>query len=134
MKLNTSIDGIAVGTNILDIEVPEALRKRHPSGLKFFDDALGGKGFTPSAGRRHRTPEGREGDLSLAGPGALRRSRGQRVPDDIGARGGLQGGPRRVRGRAHAAGAAPTVLAGTRDGASRPQLVRIALPPVAARP
>ena len=49
MNLNTSIDGIAVGTNILDIEVPEALRKRHASGLKFFDDALGGKGFTPSA-------------------------------------------------------------------------------------
>ena len=49
MKLNTSIDGIAVGTNILDIEVPAALRVRHPSGLKFFDDALGGKGFTPSA-------------------------------------------------------------------------------------
>ena len=49
MKLNTSIDGIAVGTNILDIEVPEALRKRHPSGLKFGDDALGGKGFSPSA-------------------------------------------------------------------------------------
>jgi len=49
MNLNTSIDGIAVGTNILDIEVPEALRQRHASGLKFFDDALGGKGFTPSA-------------------------------------------------------------------------------------
>tara|TARA_R100001163_G_C5047288_1_gene184470 strand:+ start:265 stop:1014 length:750 start_codon:yes stop_codon:yes gene_type:complete len=49
MKLDTSIDGIGIGTNILDIEVPEALRKRVRSGLGYFDDALGGKGFTPSA-------------------------------------------------------------------------------------
>ena len=49
MKLETSVDGISFGTNILDIEVPDALRKRVKSGLEFFDDALGGRGFTPSA-------------------------------------------------------------------------------------
>jgi DNA repair protein RadA/Sms len=49
MKLDTSIGTIGLGTNILDIEVPEALRKRVRSGLGYFDDALGGKGFTPSA-------------------------------------------------------------------------------------
>ena len=49
MKLNVRNDEIAVGTNILDIEVPDALRRRVPTGVKFFDDALGGKGLTPSA-------------------------------------------------------------------------------------
>ncbi|MAG27719.1 hypothetical protein CMI47_19480 [Candidatus Pacearchaeota archaeon] len=49
MRLNTNVGAIPVGTNILDIEVPEQLRKRIPSGVAYFDDALGGKGFTPSA-------------------------------------------------------------------------------------
>jgi len=49
MRLNTNIGTVPLGTNILDVEVPEALRKRLPSGLEFFDDAMGGKGFTPSA-------------------------------------------------------------------------------------
>ena len=49
MQLNTNVGDIAVGTNILDIEVPDQLRKRVRSGLGYFDDALGGKGFTPSA-------------------------------------------------------------------------------------
>lgn len=49
MKLDTAIGDIQLGTNILDIEVPEQLRKRVQSGLEYFDDALGGKGFTPSA-------------------------------------------------------------------------------------
>jgi DNA repair protein RadA/Sms len=48
MRLKNQIDEIAVGTNILDIEVPKELRKRVKTGLPFFDDALGGKGFTPS--------------------------------------------------------------------------------------
>ena len=48
MRLNTSIEEIPVGTNILDIDVPDELRKRVKSGLEYFDDALGGKGFTPS--------------------------------------------------------------------------------------
>lgn len=49
MKLNVSTDDIVFGTNILDIQVPKALRKRIPSGIKYFDDAIGGRGFTPSA-------------------------------------------------------------------------------------
>lgn len=49
MKLNVNTTDIVFGTNILDIEVPKALRKRIPSGIKYFDDAIGGKGFTPSA-------------------------------------------------------------------------------------
>ena len=49
MRLNTKINEIPPGTNILDIEVPEQLRKRVKSNLAYFDDALGGQGFTPSA-------------------------------------------------------------------------------------
>ena len=49
MRIKTKIEDIPLGTNILDIEVPEALRKRVKSGLLYFDDALGGRGFTPSA-------------------------------------------------------------------------------------
>tara|TARA_B100000686_G_C16738513_1_gene945124 strand:- start:806 stop:1555 length:750 start_codon:yes stop_codon:yes gene_type:complete len=49
MKLNNKIDSVALGTNILDIEVPERLRQRFKSNLEYFDDALGGRGFTPSA-------------------------------------------------------------------------------------
>ena len=49
MKLNLRADHIARGTNILDVEVPECLRARHRSELVFWDDALGGQGFTPSA-------------------------------------------------------------------------------------
>jgi len=48
MKLNIAQEEVELGTNILDIEVPEQLRKRVKSGLDYFDDALGGKGFTPS--------------------------------------------------------------------------------------
>ena len=49
MRIKTKVEEIPVGTNILDIEVPEALRKRIKSNLVYFDDALGGQGFTPSA-------------------------------------------------------------------------------------
>ena len=50
MKLKTqSIENLPVGTNILDVRVPDKLRNRHKSGLLYFDDALGGRGFTPSA-------------------------------------------------------------------------------------
>ena len=48
MKIKTKVEEIPLGTNILEIEVPDALRKRVKSGLTFFDDALGGQGFTPS--------------------------------------------------------------------------------------
>ena len=48
MKLNVKIEDIAFGTSIQDIKVPDLLKKRVPSGLGYFDYALGGKGFTPS--------------------------------------------------------------------------------------
>ena len=48
MRLNTSIEDIPNGTNILDIEVPDELRKRVKTGIVYFDDALGGRGLTPS--------------------------------------------------------------------------------------
>ncbi len=48
MKLNVKIEDIAFGTSIQDIKVPALLKKRIPSGLGYFDYALGGKGFTPS--------------------------------------------------------------------------------------
>tara|TARA_R110000787_G_scaffold102226_3_gene208201 strand:- start:221 stop:973 length:753 start_codon:yes stop_codon:yes gene_type:complete len=48
MKLNVKIEDIAFGTSIQDIKVPDILKKRVPSGLGYFDYALGGKGFTPS--------------------------------------------------------------------------------------
>lgn len=42
-------DGFEWGTALKDIEVPDGLKQRHPSGIDFFDTALGGLGFTPSA-------------------------------------------------------------------------------------
>ena len=48
MRLNTQVDDLKLGTNILDVKVPKALRRRVRSGLGYFDDAMGGKGFTPS--------------------------------------------------------------------------------------
>jgi len=48
MKLETKIEKLEIGTNILDITVPEQLKKRIETGIEYFDDALGGKGFTPS--------------------------------------------------------------------------------------
>ena len=48
MKLNVKIEDIPFGSNIQDVKVPDILRKRVATGLDYFDDALGGKGFTPS--------------------------------------------------------------------------------------
>ena len=48
MRIKTKVDEIPVGTNILEVEVPDQLRKRIKTGVEYFDDALGGKGFTPS--------------------------------------------------------------------------------------
>jgi len=48
MNLNVGIKGLKKGTNILDIEVPKALRDRKKVGISWFDDALGGEGFVPS--------------------------------------------------------------------------------------
>jgi predicted ATP-dependent serine protease len=41
-------DGIAFGTSIQDIKVPEILKIRVKTGLRYFDNVLGGEGFTPS--------------------------------------------------------------------------------------
>ncbi len=48
MKLNVAREELSFGTNILDLQVPDALRKRVKSGIDFVDAALGGEGFTPS--------------------------------------------------------------------------------------
>jgi len=39
---------IKLGTNILEIDVPEQLEKTYSTGMDFIDDAFGGKGMTPS--------------------------------------------------------------------------------------
>ena len=48
MKLNVKIEDIPFGSNIQNVKVPDILRKRVATGLDYFDDALGGQGFTPS--------------------------------------------------------------------------------------
>lgn len=42
-------DGFEWGTALKDIEVPDGLKQRLPTGIDFFDTAIGGLGFTPSA-------------------------------------------------------------------------------------
>lgn len=44
-----NITDIAFGTDILDIEVPEILKRKFKSGLSYIDGAIGGEGFTPSS-------------------------------------------------------------------------------------
>ena len=44
-----NITDIAFGTNILDIEVPEILKRKFKTGVGYVDGAIGGEGFTPSA-------------------------------------------------------------------------------------
>ena len=39
---------IAFGTNILDIKIPDILRKKFKVGIDYIDGAMGGEGFTPS--------------------------------------------------------------------------------------
>ncbi len=48
MKLNVRSEDIAFGENIVNVEVPEALKHKVRSNLDYFDCALGGQGFTPS--------------------------------------------------------------------------------------
>ena len=48
MQLKTQHADIERGSNILTIQVPEALKRRCKTGIKFIDDAFGGKGMTPS--------------------------------------------------------------------------------------
>ena len=49
MNLAVGIVGLKSGTNIKDIEVPDALRNRRKVNVSWFDDAIGGEGFTPSS-------------------------------------------------------------------------------------
>lgn len=49
MRLKVATDSVEFGSNINDVVVPEAMRNKFLSGLDFFDAAIGGVGFTPSA-------------------------------------------------------------------------------------
>jgi len=49
MTLNVGIKGLKTDTNIMDIKVPDALRRRIKTGVTWFDDAVGGDGFVPSS-------------------------------------------------------------------------------------
>jgi DNA repair protein RadA/Sms len=49
MNLNVGIKGHRRGTNINDVQVPERLRHRVKIGIEWFDDSIGGQGFTPSS-------------------------------------------------------------------------------------
>ncbi len=48
MKLNVGIKGLEHGTQLSSIKVPDKLKQRINTGIDFVNDALGGKGFTPS--------------------------------------------------------------------------------------
>jgi len=48
MQFNFDNLDIKLGTNILEIDVPEELEKTYTTGIDFIDDAFGGKGMTPS--------------------------------------------------------------------------------------
>jgi DNA repair protein RadA/Sms len=48
MRLNTK-KGFDFGINILDVEVPAALRKRVKTGVEYIDGSFGGQGLTPSS-------------------------------------------------------------------------------------
>jgi len=48
MDIKVGIKNLDKGTDIRDIEVPEELKDRWETGIRFFDQALGGEGFTPS--------------------------------------------------------------------------------------
>ena len=43
-----NITDIEFGTNILDIKIPEILRKKFKTGIDYVDGPMGGEGFTPS--------------------------------------------------------------------------------------
>lgn len=48
MRLQLGNHDVDFGTNLLDIQVPDAMRRRVKSGLGYFDDVIGGQGFMPS--------------------------------------------------------------------------------------
>jgi DNA repair protein RadA/Sms len=49
MDLHLGISGFKNGTNIMELNVPEHLKRRVRTGLEWFDEAVGGKGVCPSA-------------------------------------------------------------------------------------
>jgi len=50
LKLNNvAANRVTNGTNILEVEVPAELEVNIETGVGFLDDAMGGKGFTPSS-------------------------------------------------------------------------------------
>jgi DNA repair protein RadA/Sms len=48
MRLNVGIKDLKRGSNILDINVPAPLKRKVATRVDWFDDAVGGKGLTPS--------------------------------------------------------------------------------------
>ena len=48
MNLNIEVEGIPQGTNVLEIEVPEHMRRRLFTKVDWIDDALGEQGIVPS--------------------------------------------------------------------------------------
>jgi DNA repair protein RadA/Sms len=48
MTLNVGIKNLKNGTQLSSIEVPEKLKQRIDTGIDFINDAMGGRGFTPS--------------------------------------------------------------------------------------
>jgi DNA repair protein RadA/Sms len=49
MRLQVGNNDVPFGTNLLDINVPDAMRRRVKSGIGYFDDIVGGQGFMPSS-------------------------------------------------------------------------------------
>tara|TARA_Y100000310_G_C20603134_1_gene774113 strand:- start:687 stop:1433 length:747 start_codon:yes stop_codon:yes gene_type:complete len=77
MQLANRTD-IAFGTNILDIEVPEYLKKKFKVGVDYIDGAMGGEGFTPSAVT-----------LFTGTPGAGKTTLALKLADSVTKKGGL---------------------------------------------
>lgn len=48
MQIKVNTHDIEFGTNVKDVEVPAALRRKIQTGIGYIDDAMGGEGFTPS--------------------------------------------------------------------------------------
>jgi DNA repair protein RadA/Sms len=49
MKLKIKNEEVVFGTNITNIKVPDALRRKIKTGVEYFDDICGGQGLTPSS-------------------------------------------------------------------------------------
>ena len=77
MQLANRTD-VAFGTNILDIEVPEYLKKKFKVGVDYIDGAMGGEGFTPSAVT-----------LFTGTPGAGKTTLALKLADSVTKKGGL---------------------------------------------